>query len=167
MNEANKKINKSLKNNYFYEGREWPYKNVKPRIIIEEYMENQDKSELQDYKIMCFNGKVKCSFVCSERNTNGLKVDFFDLDWNKMPFERHYPNSDKKIKKPQNYDLMLKLAEKLSKNIPFVRVDFYEINGKVYFGELTFYPGSGMEEFTPEKWDFELGSWLVLPEKKQ
>ena len=166
FNKAKKKINKCLKKNYFYEGREWPYKNVKPRIIIEEYMENQDKSELQDYKIMCFNGKAKCSFVCSERNTNGLKVDFFDLDWNKMPFERHYPNSDKKIKKPQNYDLMIKLAEKLSKNIPFVRVDFYEINGKVYFGELTFYPGSGMEEFTPEKWDFELGSWLTLQKKQ-
>ena len=165
---ARKKIGKCLKRNYYNAGREWPYKNVKPRIIIEKYMQDGIQDELMDYKFMCFNGKVKCSFVCSERyEKDGLKVDFYDLNWNKMPFQRHYPNSNKDIPKPKNYELMIQLAEKLSKEIPFVTVDFYEINGKVYFGELTFFPGSGFEEFTPEKYDKILGDMLELPKEKR
>lgn len=166
---AKKKIKKSLKRNYYYFGREWPYKDVKPRIIAEKYMGNCNPMGLNpyeginDYKLMCFNGKGKCSFVCSERfEKDGLKVTFFDRNWNIMPFERHYPKSKKIIEKPQNYELMIQLAEKLSVNIPFVRVDFYEVDGKVYFGELTFFPGSGFEEFTPESADYELGEWLHL-----
>ena len=93
---------------------------------------------------MCFNGKVYCTFVCSERfEGSGLKVTFFDRDWKRLSFERHYPSSEKVIFKPVHYYEMIRLAEELSKNIPFVRSDFYEINGQLYFGELTFYPGSG------------------------
>lgn len=162
------KIERCLKRNYYNVGREWPYKNVKPRIIVEKYMEDKAQEELKDYKFMSFNGKVKCSFVCSDRyGEDGLKVDFYDLEWNKMPFQRHYPNSKENIQKPKNYELMIQLAEKLSNGIPFVRVDFYEINGKVYFGELTFFPGSGFEEFTPEKYDRILGDMLELPKKKR
>jgi len=164
---AKKKLNNSLKNNYYYSAREWPYKNIKPRIIAEEYMEDKNSGELEDYKFMCFDGKVKCSFTCTERySKDGLKVTFFDLDWKKMPFERHYPASDKEIKKPLNYECMIKLSEKLSKDIPFVRVDFYEVNGRIYFGELTFFPGSGYEEFEPEEWDEKLGNMLELPRKR-
>lgn len=160
---AKEKLNKHLKKNYYYAAREWPYKNVKPRIIIEAYMKEEGKDELTDYKLMCFNGKVKCSFVCLNRNSiEGLNVDFYDINWNKMPFERHYPNSKIILEKPQNYDLMIKLAEKLSKNIPFLRVDFYEINNKIYFGELTFYPGAGLEKFRPESWDQTLGEWINI-----
>ena len=79
-----------------------------------------------------------------------------------MPFERKYPKSYSSINKPVNYELMIKLSEKLSEEIPFVRVDFYEVNGKVYFGEMTFYPGSGLEDFRPLLWDYELGSWIKL-----
>ena len=112
---------------------------------------------------MCFNGAVKCSFTCSERfSESGLKVTFFDKDWNVMPFERHYPASKNPPTKPINYDKMIQFSEKLSKGIPFIRVDFYEINGKLFFGELTFYPGSGFEEFTPEEWDYRLGDFLKL-----
>lgn len=161
-----KKINKALKQNYFYAGREWPYKNVKPRIIIEEYINSKDKTELIDYKFMCFNGKVECSFVCLDRGSKeGLKVDFYDLEWKKMPFERHYPNSDREIEKPKNYDLMINLAERLAQKMNFVRVDFYEVDGKIYFGELTFFPGSGFEEFRPEKYDTILGELLKMPKK--
>ena len=166
LKEAKSKINTCLKNNFFYVGREWPYKNVKPRIIVEEFMEDHVNEDLNDYKFMCFNGKVKCSFVCSDRRSKeGLKVTFFDLDWNKMPFERHYPASNKEIPKPVNYDKMVELSEKLAKDLPFARIDFYEVEGRVYFGEITFFPGNGVEEFTPEKWDYELGSWLKLPER--
>ncbi|WP_209510531.1 ATP-grasp fold amidoligase family protein [Sedimentibacter acidaminivorans] len=163
---AKKKINKSLKRNYYYLGREWPYKNVKPRIICEKYMVDESGIELKDYKFMCFNGKVRCSFVCLNRNSqSGLNVDFYDMDWNPMSFERHYPSSGTTIPRPINFDKMIDFAEKLSKNIPFVRVDFYETNGHLYFGELTFHPGSGFEEFTPELYDYLLGSWIKLPSK--
>lgn len=123
-----------------------------------------EKKELLDYKLMCFNGKVQCSFVCSDRFNGGLKVTFYDDNWNVLPFERHYPRSDKPIAKPQTYNQMVQLAEQLSENIPFVRVDFYEIDGKPYFGEMTFYPGSGFEEFIPESADYELGELIKLPE---
>ncbi len=117
---------------------------------------------------MCFGGKVKCLFTCTERfSKEGLKVTFFDRDWKKMLFARHYPVSAKSISRPENYDEMIKLAEALSKDIPFVRVDFYEINHKIYFGELTFYPGSGMEEFEPEEWDLKIGGFLDLPNKNE
>lgn len=90
---------------------------------------------------------------------------FFDKHWNRLPFERHYPNDKRKIYKPGSYDKMIQLAEILSENIPFVRVDFYEVKGIPYFGELTFYPGNGMEEFTPQKWDKILGDMIILPNK--
>lgn len=163
---AREKINKSLKTNYYYSAREWPYKNVKPRIICEKYMVDESGVELKDYKFMCFNGEVKCSFVCLNRNSSsGLNVDFYDMDWNLMPFERHYPSSGTAIPKPKNFNKMVEFAEKLSNYIHFVRVDFYETNGKLYFGELTFYPGAGFEEFTPESYDYLLGSWIKLPSK--
>lgn len=157
-------FNKLLKKNYYYNGREYPYKNIKPKIMIEENIQNSNtKKQIDDYKLMCFNGKVKCSFVCSNRDSKeGLCVNFYDRDWNPMPFERHYPKNKHEFPKPKEYDKMVKLAEKLSKNIPFVRVDFYVVNNKIYFGELTFYPGSGMEEFTPNKWDYILGTWLDI-----
>ena len=124
-------------------------------------MTNGDGEDLNDYKLMCFNGKVKTTFVCSDRfSKDGLKVTFYDTDWRRMPFERHYPASKTEIDKPQTYEEMVILAEKLAFGIPFVRVDFYEINGNIYFGELTFFPGSGYEEFTPEEWDKTLGNWI-------
>ncbi len=159
------KLSRALENNGYWYGREWPYKNVKPRIIAEKYMED-DNQALNDYKFMVFNGKVKCSFTCTERfSKDGLKVTFYDANWDIMPFERHYPRSKTPITKPLNYDEMVELAEKLSKDIPFVRVDFYSIKGKIYFGEMTFYPGSGLEEFTPQEWDKKLGDWLELSHK--
>ncbi len=159
---AKEKIVSCLKKNYFYIGREWPYKKVKPRIIAEKYLESVD-GDIRDYKFMCFNQKVKCSFVCSGRNDEkGLAVDFFDLNWNKMDLKRKYRNSDTSIEKPKNYDKMIELAEILSINIPFVRVDFYEINNRIFFGELTLYPGCGFEKFTPETWDYKFGEWLKI-----
>lgn len=147
--------------NYYWLGREWPYKNVKPRIIAEKYMGLS--SELTDYKFMCFHGEPKMVFTCTERfEQDGLKVTFFDLDWNKLNFERHYHSSTKEIPRPQNLELMIELAARLSDGIPFVRVDFYEIEGHVYFGEMTFSPGGGMEEFRPVEWDYIMGEWITI-----
>ena len=162
-------LKKGLEQDYYLTGREWPYKDVPRKIIAEKFMVDESGTELKDYKIMCFNGKAKCSFVCSERfSKTGLKVTFFDREWNRMPFERCYPQSKEKLEKPKNYELMLKLAEQLSASVTFLRVDFYEINGKPYLGELTFHPGSGFEKFSPEEWDYKLGEMLKLPvsEKK-
>ena len=165
IEKVKRELRKGLEEDYYLAWREWSYKNVPRKIIAETYMvDNTELSSLRDYKFMCFDGKVKCSFVCSDRNTKkGLHVTFFDTDWNVLPFERHYPARKDGLPKPKNYDEMVILAEKLSNSIPFVRVDFYEINGKVYFGELTFYPGSGFEEFTPYSADEWLGSFIKLP----
>ena len=160
---ARKKINHCLKRKYYLNTREWPYKNVKPRIIAEKYMVDESGYELKDYKLMCFDGKVELSFVCSNRNSrDGLCVNFYDKEWQPMPFIRKYPRNKVEIMKPKGYNEMVKLSEKLSKNIPFVRVDFYQVKEKIYFGELTFYPGSGMEWFKPEEWDYKIGKLLKL-----
>lgn len=163
-----RELRKGLKQDYYLTGREWAYKDVPRKIICEKYMSDENEgSSLIDYKFMCFNGKVKCSFVCSGRfSSEGLRVTFFDRDWNVMPFERHYHSVKEGLPKPHNYEKMVEIAEKLSKGIPFVRIDFYEVKSKIYFGEFTFYPGSGMEEFNPEEWDKILGSWIDLPKKK-
>lgn len=168
IKEIRKKIKSVYKKNYYLEGREWPYKNVEKKIIAEKILKNSTERDLIDYKLMCFNGKVKCIFVCSERKSKGgLRVTFFDTEWNILPFERHYPKSIVSIPKPKSLNEMIIKAEKLSENIPFVRIDFYEVDGRVFFGEYTFYPGCGFEEFTPEEADYMLGSWIELPNKRK
>lgn len=166
IEKVKKELKLGLAEDYYLKGREWPYHNVPRKIIAEKYLENSDGTEIVDYKFMCFGGKVKCSFVCSERfSLDGLKVTFFDREWNRLNFERHYPSSKQEIKKPSNYDKMIDIAEELSKGEPFLRVDFFEVNNKLYIGELTLYPGNGTEEFTPFSADLELGSWIDLPNK--
>ncbi len=153
-----------LNHNFYGYGREWPYKMIKPRMMAEEFIQTnstENNGILMDYKLMCFNGKVRCIFVCTGRYSNeGLHVTFFDDNWNRLPFERKYPSSKEDLDKPKNLDLMLKIARKLSYGIPFVRVDLYEVNNRVYFGEMTFYPGSGFEPFYPIEWDYKLGKWI-------
>ncbi len=121
-----------------------------------------NSTELTDYKFMSFDGEVRCVFTCTSRAKNDLRVDFFDLSWNHLPFERHYPNADVVPSRPKSLDSMIKAAETLSKNIPFVRVDFYDGPHRPLFGEMTFYPGAGFEEFAPEYWDEVFGSWITL-----
>lgn len=160
-----KKIESAMRYNFYYIGREWPYKNVKPRILAEEYLDSDaGKESPTDYRVMCFGGKARCVFTCTGRGEGNLSVDFFDTDWNHLPFTRRYPNGSVPPDATKRLKDMLNLAERLSETIPFVRADFYEVAGELYFGELTFYPGSGMEEFDPEDWDAELGSWIELPE---
>lgn len=162
---AEKFLNKHLKNDYFIGMREWPYKNVKPIIFAEKYMTDESGYELKDYKFFCFNGEPKLMYIASDRQSDNeeLKFDFYDMNFNRMPFTNAHPNSDKNIKCPQSFEKMKVLAAKLSEGIPQVRVDFYEVNGKIYFGELTFFHMSGLASFEPEEWDYKLGSWIDLP----
>ncbi|MBR3942803.1 MAG: glycosyl transferase [Clostridia bacterium] len=167
INKAKKKINKCLKKNFFWSLREWPYKNVKPRIIAEQFMEDAETAELRDYKFFTFGGECKLLFVASERQKENAetKFDFFDMDYNHLDVRNGHPNADVLPAKPKCFDEMRILAEKLSQGVPHLRVDCYEVNGKVYFGELTFSHWSGMVPFEPEEWDKTLGDWITLPEK--
>ena len=154
-----------LQNNFYLNGREWPYKNVKPRIIAEKYMEDET-GQLRDYKFFCFSGKVKALFIATDRNKgpHETRFDFFDEHFNHLPFTNGHPNANVPPTKPICFDEMINLAEKLSKGIPHVRIDFYEVNGKIYFGEITFFHWSGLMPFSPDSWDEKLGSWIELPQ---
>ncbi len=164
LKEARRKINKSLKRNYYYRGREWQYKNITPRIIAEKYMANADGTHPRDYKFFCFNGVAKVMYIVSDRFANQeMTYDFYDMNFDKLPFRSIHPNSDMVIDKPENFDEMRELAEKLAEGFPHIRVDFYDIDGKIYFGELTLAHGSGFEYFEPYEWDIKMGSWLELP----
>lgn len=161
IKKAREKINKSLHRNYYYMFREWPYKDVKPRIIAEKYMEDASTSELRDCKFFCFNGEVRCLYVSDSIHH---KLQFYDDEYNILDIERYdYAQFETLPSKPKNFEQMKKLAHCLSKDIPHVRVDFYEINGQIFFGELTFFTGSGFIPFKDRKWDELLGSWVHLP----
>ena len=165
-------INKSLKRKYFYFHREWPYKNVKPRIIAEAFMEQDSNIKLfnlprglMDYKFYCFNGIPKFLYISKGlENHKTANMNFLDLEWNKTEFQRNdYKEFSVLPKKPSKFEDMIKISMKLSQGIPFVRIDLYEINFKVYFSEITFSPCAGMTCFTPEKWDYKLGEMIQLP----
>lgn len=166
--EAKHILEKAQGINFYWYYREWPYKDVKPRLIAEEYLEDNTKqdnneTELTDYKIMCFGGEPLLLFTCTERfSGSSLKVTWFDMNWNRLDFKRHYPTSSKQIACPQNFDKIKELSRKLSSNLPFVRVDFFENNAQLYVGELTLYPGAGYEEFEPEEWDYRIGNMIKL-----
>lgn len=165
--EARRVLANSLKSKFYTYGREWVYKDVKPRIIAEQYMEDTKTGELRDYKFFCFNGEPKLLFIASDRGKKDeeTKFDFFDMDFNHIDVRNGHPNATQPVDKPETFEKMKELAAKLSKGIPHVRVDFYEINGKIKFGELTFFHWSGFVPFEPEQWDHTIGSWLKLPEK--
>ncbi|MCQ2963887.1 ATP-grasp fold amidoligase family protein [Streptococcus sp.] len=159
IDKAKKKLRRALKQNFFYIGREYPYKNVKPRIIAEPYLEDNIYNELRDYKFFCFNGEPKYMLVISNR-MNDVKIDYFDLNFKHLDTRQKYENADQKIEKPINFDKMIELSRTLSKKLGHVRVDFYEVNGKIYFGELTFYHFSGFMPFEPAKWDEIFGEYF-------
>ena len=126
---------------------------------------DQETGELRDYKFFCFNGEPKLMFVATERGVKNTKFDFYDMQFNHMNIVQHYPNSVSAIKKPEHFEKMLELAKKLREGFPHVRVDFYEANGQVYFGEMTFYHFGAIVPFETKEWDKKIGDWLVLPEK--
>lgn len=165
---AKHKIEKYLHKSFYWFGREWPYKNVQPRIIVEQYMEDKKTKELRDYKFFAFNGVVKAVFIATERqNSSGeTKFDFFDENFNHLNLINGHPNADITPEKPICFEEMKLLASQLSEGLPEARIDFYEVDGCVYFGEITFFHWSGLKPFVPEEWDEIFGGWIKLPEQK-
>ena len=162
MRKIRRRIERSLRHNYYYDNREYPYKDVKPRIIAEKYMVDESGTELKDYKIFCFSGVPKIIQVDYDRFVKH-KRNLYDTEWNRLPFTLKFPtNWNREFNKPKNLDKMLEIAAKLSVGYPHLRVDLYNINGNIYFGELTFFHGSGHEKFTPDEWNLKLGDWINL-----
>lgn len=160
------KLSWGLKRNYYRFSLEYPYKNVRPRIIAEPFVTDAGK-ELCDYKVHCFNGVPRLVLVCKDRYAfGGLTEDFFTETWEHLPVRRpDHPNAKEAPLRPPQLDELLVLSRKLSEGIPFVRVDFYLSDDHIYFGELTFFPASGMSPFVPQSFDVLFGSWLELPNK--
>lgn len=157
------RFKKELRRNYYWYSREWPYKNVRRRIFAEEYMVDESGVELKDYKIFCFKGKPYMIQVDFDRFAQHKRNIYF-TDWKPVPFEYGYPaNWNRAIPCPGHLEKILGFAMEMSKNIAFVRVDFYVIFEKCFFGEFTFFPDDGLEKFFPEEWDEKLGQLIELP----
>lgn len=167
FDKAKKMLKRHLRCGTYIRGREWPYKNVKACVIAEEYMQDDATGELRDYKFFTFNGEVKALFIATDRQNEykATAFDFFDREFHHLDIRHGHPNAGSMPEKPYNFEKMIELAERLSKGIPEVRVDFYEVNQKIYFGEMTFFHRSGWIPFDPEEWDLRFGEWIHLPKK--
>lgn len=162
---AIKQLNRCLRRKHSKGGLEWVYDDVPPKIIAEKYMEDSITGELRDYKFFAFDGFVPALFVATERGTGHVKFDYFDADFNHLELTQSHPNATFPINKPETFEEMKRIASELSKGIPHVRVDLYEVNGKVYFGEMTFFHYGGHTPFNPVSWDRTFGDWIKLPQK--
>ena len=162
LKKAEKHFRKRLSRNAFWRSRQWAYKDIKPRIIAEKFLLDESGVELKDYKIFCFGGDPKIIQVDSDRYTSH-KRDFYSVEWKLLPITTGFPSIPGGIEKPSCLELMLELAKKLSAGKIHVRVDLYVINGNIYFGELTFYHGSGFRKFDQPEWDRAFGDWMTLP----
>ena len=157
-------LDSALSRRFWRENREWPYKGVRPRILAEPYLEDE-YGELRDYKFFCFDGEPKLMFVATGRSSaQETCFDFFDMDYVHIDLRNGHPNAQTPPEKPSGFEEMKRLAARLSEGWPFLRVDFYEVSGRVYVGELTFYHWSGFVPFDPPRWDLKLGNWIHAPE---
>lgn len=170
IEEAKNKISKAIKEIELYSRhREWQYKDVKPRIIAEELLEDDTCPYLRDYKFYCFNGEPKVFYITSDKGISETRQDFFDIHGNHIELEDvNYPSNKVETPRlPNNLEKMVNLAKKLSANLPHMRVDLYEVNDKIYFGEWTFCEAGGFASFKPNYWNQKLGDWIILPEKTE
>jgi len=160
-------LTKTFNDNYYFQGREWPYKNIKPRILAEEFLQNKNDDVLNVFKIFNCSGNPTVIQVIQNDKTPEETIDYFDTEWNKLDLYQTFPNSDSPVEKPETLQEMLILARKLSAGFPFLRTDFYEVNGKVFFSEFTFYSDDGFAPFHPEEWDRKLGELIDLDIAKE
>ncbi|MBE6594439.1 MAG: glycosyl transferase [Ruminococcaceae bacterium] len=162
---AKKRLEQALKINFYYRNREWPYRNVPPRIIAEVYLSDTNQNEagcsLVDYKFFCFDGVPKAMFISKECGDTHV-TDWFDMEYNHLPIKMANPHADVPPAKPEKFEDMVRLATILSQNYPQIRVDFYQVNGKLYVGELTLYHSGGFFEIHPEEWDIKMGGWISI-----
>ena len=165
LDAARKKIETSLKRNFYYFGRDWPYKDIRPRILAEKYLKEKDGKEIADYKVHCFEGEPKVILVCKDiYQSSGMTEDFYDVQWNHLDVCRPgISHSAETIEKPVHLEKMLEISKRLSSSMHFLRIDFYEYDEKLYFGEMTFYPSSGFTPFVPEEADLTFGKWIDCP----
>jgi len=166
IKKAKKKIQRSLSVNYYYSGREWPYKNVQPRIIAEKLLEQRDYQELRDYRFFCFHGEPKFVAVdFSINDKNKTRRNLYDMDWKLLPAEISYPRElNIKLIKPQKFEQMIDLSRRLSEGIPHVRIDFYYVNNEIIFGEMTFYHQGVLSKINPESFNHKLGDLIKISE---
>lgn len=164
INRAKKKIQGYLKRNYYWSLREWVYKDIRPRVIADMLLDDGSGHELRDYKFWCFSGVPKVMY-CTNK-ADDIYENFYDMDFRPLDINHGFKRQDPEFEKPEEFELMKTLAAKLSEGIPFVRADFFDINGHVYFGEFTFYDWGGLKPFTNKHWDIKLGSWIRLPVEK-
>lgn len=163
IKDLRKHFRSRLKHDFYYAGREWPYKGMERKIFAEEMMvsDNPEDKDLTDYRFFCFNGEPEILFVGTDMSQN-WHFDWFDMDFNKLDIFSIHPSDGKELKKPSKFEEMKTIARKLSKGKPFVRIDLYQINGKVYFGEETFFHGGGLCLFSPIEWEKKLGDLVDL-----
>ncbi len=173
INKFRKKFNRALKQNYYWQSREWNYKNIEPKIIVEKLLEDRENRSLIDYRFLCFDGVVRMIFVDIETAAEDgshnpyARRNVYDRNFNYLNIKVKREQFDSSIiKKPRNFDKMIEYAEKLSKPFVFCRVDLYNINGNIYFGEITFYPGGATQIVEPEEWELKMGEWIDLRSEK-
>lgn len=163
---ARKRINNALRLNYFYACREWPYKNIPRQIIADELLDDHSGKELNDYKFWCFGGVPMYMYCTVKTKRKEIYENFYDMNFNIIKINHGFSRRVPEFEKPAAFELMKELAGKLAEGIPFVRVDFFYVNGKVYFGEYTFYDWAGLQPFETFEMDLKLGELLVLPKKE-
>ena len=165
LSEVKRGLSKGLAQNYYLHLREWPYKNIKPQIIAEKFLDDYTgRNELTDYKFLCFNGEPKVVYLTNKASV--IYENFYDMDFNPLDINRGFIRLSPEFKKPAEFERMKELARILSAGLPFVRVDFFNVGHHIYFGEFTFYDWGGFIKFTPSEWDKKIGDWLILPSKK-
>lgn len=166
IRETKSKLSKIFHTNYYWMGRETPYKYVKRKVFAEKRISSVFGKELMDYKFFCFNGEPKIFKVDFERFVDH-HANYYDIQQNLLPFGETWPPPmpSKVIEMPENFEEMVNIAKKLSEGLPFVRIDLYNNDGEIYFGEVTLFPTSGFGSFTDDEWDKKLGEWLILPAK--
>lgn len=165
---ARKKIEHCMKRNYYLNTREWPYKNVPRKIIAEQYISCADGAIPLDYKFYCFSGKIDSVMVCVGREFGHPTFFYYDLDWNRKKYQKPgiEPSLDESIPRPENFAEMIEVVQKLAKGYPEVRIDLYNIDGKIYFGEYTFFNQSGFDREITEETNHRWGKMIIIPADK-
>lgn len=164
LSEVKRGLSKGLGQNYYLSLREWPYKNIKPKIIAEKFLDDHTgRNELTDYKFLCFNGEPKVVYLTNKASL--IYENFYDMDFNPLDIDRGFIRLSPEFKKPAKFGLMKELARILASGVPFVRIDFFNIDNHIYFGEFTFYDWGGFKKYKDPKWDKKLGDLLILPKK--